>query len=61
MLVREGGCAASSPCVVLLHDWRLGADLNWFATYERLAIGHRLVALDHRGHGRGIRSEPPSA
>jgi 3-oxoadipate enol-lactonase len=45
-----------APTVVLLHGWTATADLNWFTCYEPLAEHFRVVALDHRGHGRGIRS-----
>ena len=45
-----------APTVLLLHGWTASADLNWFTCYEPLAEYYRVVALDHRGHGRGIRS-----
>jgi 3-oxoadipate enol-lactonase len=45
-----------APTVVLLHGWTATADLNWFPAYQPLAEHFRVVALDHRGHGRGIRS-----
>ena len=48
-----GGPAA--PPVLLLHGWTVTADLNFFALYDDLAARHRVVALDHRGHGRGLR------
>jgi 3-oxoadipate enol-lactonase len=32
------------------------ADLNWSGTYDALGRHFRVVAIDHRGHGRGIRS-----
>ncbi len=43
--------------VLLLHGWTATADLNWFACYHPLAEHYRVVALDHRGHGRGIRTK----
>lgn len=45
-----------APTVVLLHGWTATADLNWFTCYKSLGEQFRVVALDHRGHGRGIRS-----
>lgn len=42
--------------VVLLHGWTASADLNWFRCYAPLAERFRVVAFDHRGHGRGLRS-----
>jgi len=40
---------------MLLHGWTATADLNWFAAYAELGREFRVVAPDHRGHGRGIR------
>ena len=53
--VRDTG--GDGPAVLLLHGWGVTADLNWFTAYAPLADRWRVVALDHRGHGRGIR--PP--
>ena len=48
------------PVVLLLHGWVVSADLNWFLAYGPLAeAGYRVVALDHRGHGRGLRPIEP--
>ncbi len=41
--------------VVLLHGWVGSADLNWAGSYHAIAAAHPVVALDHRGHGRGLR------
>ncbi|MEX1105613.1 MAG: alpha/beta fold hydrolase [Ilumatobacteraceae bacterium] len=46
-----------APTLVLLHGWTATADLNWFTTYEALGKRFRVLAIDHRGHGRGIRSK----
>ncbi len=48
--------AANRPTLLLLHGWTATADLNWFRCYEALGRSHRVVALDQRGHGRGVRS-----
>lgn len=50
---------AAGPPVVLLHGWTSSAALNWYRCFESLSERHRVVALDHRGHGRGIRSRRP--
>jgi pimeloyl-ACP methyl ester carboxylesterase len=43
--------------VLLLHGWMVSADLNWITAYDPLAAaGYRVLALDHRGHGRGLRT-----
>ena len=57
--VHEG--PPGGPRVVLLHGWTATADLNWFGTYRPLAERASFVAIDHRGHGRGLRTERPFA
>lgn len=57
--VRELEGPAGAPAVVLLHGWTATADLNWHACFEPLAERFRVIALDHRGHGRGIRGGKP--
>ncbi|MBW8826549.1 MAG: alpha/beta hydrolase [Acidobacteria bacterium] len=54
--VRELPGPPGAPTVLLLHGWTATADLNWFAAYEPLAEHFRVIALDHRGHGRGLRT-----
>jgi 3-oxoadipate enol-lactonase len=42
--------------VMLLHGWMASADMNWCGAYGDLAAaGYRVLAIDHRGHGRGLR------
>jgi 3-oxoadipate enol-lactonase len=54
--VREAGePGTDGPTLLLLHGWTANADLNWGWCYEPLAARHHVVALDHRGHSRGIR------
>jgi len=50
-----------APRLVLLHGWTASADLNWFSVYRTLAPRASFVAIDHRGHGRGLRTERPFA
>jgi pimeloyl-ACP methyl ester carboxylesterase len=45
--------------VLLLHGWTVSADLNWFRVYSELAATRQVIAVDHQGHGRGVRSEQP--
>jgi pimeloyl-ACP methyl ester carboxylesterase len=48
------------PAVMLLHGWMATADLNWCGVYGDLAAaGYRVIAIDHRGHGRGLRQVAP--
>ena len=44
------------PVLLLLHGWTATADLNFFGCYDALAVDHRVIAFDHRGHGTGLRS-----
>lgn len=61
MFVRDSGPeSAREGTVLLLHGWMFGADLNWISVYHPLQeAGYRVIAIDHRGHGRGIRSSEP--
>lgn len=42
--------------VMLLHGWTASADLQFFTAYETLVANCTVVAIDHRGHGRGLRT-----
>jgi 3-oxoadipate enol-lactonase len=53
--VHEGG-PPTAPTLVLLHGWTVTAGLNWFPSFPALTRHFRVVALDHRGHGRGVRT-----
>ncbi len=50
------GPSPDAPTLILLHGWTASADLNWFTCYDALAEHYRVIALDHHGHGGGIRS-----
>ena len=55
LFLRDSG--GSGPPVMLLHGWTASADLNWWACYRDLQdAGYRVLAIDHRGHGRGLRT-----
>jgi pimeloyl-ACP methyl ester carboxylesterase len=56
--LRDSG--QDGPTVMLLHGWVVTADLNWHSAYQPLVdAGYRVLAIDHRGHGRGLRSMDP--
>ncbi len=51
--------AAGEPTVLLPHGIGVTADVNWFTSYSSLSERYGVVAIDHRGHGRGIRPRRP--
>ena len=57
--VRELAGPPGAPVLVLLHGWTATSDLNWRGSYAPLGRHFRVIAMDHRGHGRGIRSTSP--
>ncbi len=58
LFLRDTG--GDGPAVMLLHGWMASADLNWCGAYGDLAdAGYRVLAIDHRGHGRGLRQLAP--
>lgn len=58
LFLRDSG--GEGPAVMLLHGWIVSADLNWHAAYAPLVeAGYRVLAIDHRGHGRGLRPMAP--
>jgi pimeloyl-ACP methyl ester carboxylesterase len=61
LFLRDSGPAhPDGPVVMLLHGWVANADLNWCGAYDVLAAaGYRVLAIDHRGHGRGLRALTP--
>lgn len=55
--VRELPGPAGAPTVILLHGILGTAGTNWLTTMDRLGRRFRVLALDLRGHGRGVRPE----
>lgn len=55
VFVRDSGGRPGAPVVLLLHGWAVTADLNFFPVHPALAERCRVITLDHRGHGRGLR------
>ncbi len=45
-----------APVVLLLHGWTASSDLQFVPAYQELAARYTVVGIDHRGHGRGLRS-----
>jgi len=54
--VREVEGPPGAPTVVLLHGLSASGGLNWFQAFRPLAEHFRVLALDHRGHARGLRT-----
>ncbi len=52
--VRDQSGPVDRPAIVLLHGWTATADLNFFMAYRGLTSSGRVIAIDQRGHGRGM-------
>ena len=57
--VHEARGPHGASTLVLLHGLSATAALNWFTAFAALSRRFHVVALDQRGHGRGIRSSRP--
>ena len=63
--IREVAGPEGAPTVILLHGWTATGGLNWSTKLRRdwttpmeeLSRNYRVIAIDHRGHGRGISSQ----
>lgn len=55
-LVRDIPGPEGAPAVMLLHGLGATARLNWGGCFRPLSEHFRVLALDHRGHGRGLRT-----
>ncbi len=58
MFYRHHEGPPAAPTLLLLHGWTASADLQFFTAYAALR-DYSYIAVDHRGHGRGIRSPEP--
>jgi pimeloyl-ACP methyl ester carboxylesterase len=57
LVVRDiPGPAPGAPALLLLHGLGATARLNWGRCFRPLAAHFRVLALDHRGHGSGLRT-----
>ena len=54
--VREVEGPPGAPTVLLLHGLLASGGLNWFQAFAPLGEHFRVIAPDHRGHGRGLRT-----
>ena len=54
--VREVAGPSGAPTVMLLHGLGATSAINWPGAFEALRPHFRVIAVDHRGHGRGIGS-----
>ena len=57
--VREVTGPTGAPTLVLLHGLFATAALNWPRAFDALGQRFHVVAMDQRGHGRGIRALRP--
>ncbi len=56
MSIREVRGPEGAPTLVLLHGLAATGRLNWFPSLGALSDHFNLIVVDHRGHGRGIRT-----
>src|SRR4051812_23037667 len=54
--IREAAGPPGAPTVVLLHGLSATGGLNWLWCFQPLSERYRVIAIDHRGHGHGIRT-----
>ena len=54
--VREHEGPSGARPVVLLHGLGATGGLNWAGAFDHLGQRFRVISVDHRGHGRGIRT-----
>ncbi len=53
--IREVSGPPGAPTLVLLHGLAANSRLNWRSSFDSLSRVFRVIAIDHRGHARGIR------
>lgn len=49
----------TAPTLLLLHGWTASGDSQFFYAWPALREHYSIVAVDHHGHGRGVRSPEP--
>ena len=55
-MVRDVAGPAGAPVILLLHGLGATARLNWGRCFRPLSEHFRVLGLDQRGHGRGLRT-----
>ncbi len=56
IVVHDRGGPPGAPGLMLLHGLGATAHLNWGPSFRPLSRHFRVLSLDHRGHGRGLRT-----
>ena len=59
IFVRESTGPPNAPTLLLLHGLGATGLLNWRPVFEPLRRSYRVLVVDHRGHGRGMRIRAP--
>jgi len=59
LFLRHSDGPDGSLPILLLHGWMWTADLNWWSVYGPLGATHTVLGVDHRDHGRSMRTEGP--
>lgn len=59
IFVRESTGPPNAPTLLLLHGLGATGLLNWRPAFEPLRRSYRVLVVDHRGHGRGMRIRVP--
>jgi pimeloyl-ACP methyl ester carboxylesterase len=54
--VRELAGPPGAPTLLLLHGLGATGGINFASAFDTLAKHFRVLAIDHRGHGRGVRA-----
>jgi pimeloyl-ACP methyl ester carboxylesterase len=54
--IRDAAGPPGAPTVVLLHGLSATGGLNWLWCFQPLSERYRVISIDHRGHGHGIRT-----
>ena len=55
--IRHARGPSGAPSLVLLHGLAATGRLNWSTSLRALAEHFNVVVVDHRGHGRGVRTK----